>query len=335
MGASETGAIAYARTGLKVIHLGDEAILLTKEFTLDGRDMRPVRQAVNRVERTGYTARVRRHNEIPDEEMRGIAALATDWRDTETERGFSMALGRLGDPADGRCVLVEAIDEHGKTKAMVSFSPWGARGLSLDLMRRDPQAENGAMEFMVSELMQAAPRLGVDRVSLNFAVFRAGLRGGRADRRRADPAAVAAHPAVLLPLVAARVALPVQRQVPATLDAALPVLRGAPRAGPGRPRLGHRRGVRGHPRHAPPRRWTRCRPRARRARSSRTSSRSSRTPSRRRPRAARNRCGYGWTSSPGSGRPAIDPYPVDYPRTDVCGEIHERWAGPRPGQPHR
>ena len=178
MGASETGAIAYARTGLKVIHLGDEAILLTKEFSLDGRDMRPVRQAVTRVERTGYTARVRRHNEIPDEEMRGIAALATDWRDTETERGFSMALGRLGDPADGRCVLVEAIDEQGTTKAMLSFSPWGARGLSLDLMRRDPHAENGATEFMVAELMQAAPRLGVDRVSLNFAVFRAVFEEG-------------------------------------------------------------------------------------------------------------------------------------------------------------
>ena len=34
---------------------------------------------------------------------------ADAWRDTETERGFSMALGRLGDPADGDCLLVEAV----------------------------------------------------------------------------------------------------------------------------------------------------------------------------------------------------------------------------------
>ncbi len=172
MGAAEPGAEAYDHAGLKVIHLGDEAILEAKEFTLEGRDMRPVRQAVNRVERSGYTAAVRRHADIPPAEMKEIADLATRWRDTETERGFSMALGRLGDPNDGQCVLVSVRDSAGAGKALLSFSPWGRRGLSLDLMRRDPQAENGVMEFMVSELMTRCAALGVERVSLNFAVFR-------------------------------------------------------------------------------------------------------------------------------------------------------------------
>ena len=47
IGASEAGATAYARAGLRVIRLGDEAILETREFHLDGREMRPVRQAVH------------------------------------------------------------------------------------------------------------------------------------------------------------------------------------------------------------------------------------------------------------------------------------------------
>ena len=55
-----------------------------------------------------------------------------------TERGFSMALGRLGDPADGDCVLVEARDGDGRAaRRCCRFVPWGADGLSLDLMRRD------------------------------------------------------------------------------------------------------------------------------------------------------------------------------------------------------
>ncbi|MFC4110724.1 bifunctional lysylphosphatidylglycerol synthetase/lysine--tRNA ligase LysX [Micromonospora zhanjiangensis] len=178
MGASEAGAIAYSRAGLKVLHLGDEAILLSKDFTLDGPDMKPVRQAVNRLERAGYTARVRRHSDVPAEEMAALAGLATAWRDTESERGFSMALGRLGDPADDRCVLVEAIDADDTIRALLSFSPWGATGLSLDLMRRDRGAENGVMEFMVAGLMREASRLGVERVSLNFAVFRAVFEEG-------------------------------------------------------------------------------------------------------------------------------------------------------------
>ncbi|SCG73623.1 bifunctional lysylphosphatidylglycerol synthetase/lysine--tRNA ligase LysX [Micromonospora humi] len=178
LGASEAGARAYRRHGLKVLQLGDEAILLTREFDLDGRDMRPVRQAVHRVERAGYTALVRRHAEIPPEEMAQVAALATSWRDTGHERGFSMALGRLGDPADGDCVLVEARDGAGQVRGLLSFSPWGTRGVSLDLMRRDRTADNGVTEFMVAALLAAGPRLGVDRVSLNFAAFRSVFEQG-------------------------------------------------------------------------------------------------------------------------------------------------------------
>src|SRR5262249_49887307 len=125
MGASEEGATAYARAGLRVIELGDEAIIHVRDFTLDGREMRPVRQAVNRVCRAGYTVRIRRHADISAEEMAHIIDLAAQWRDTETERGFSMALGRLGDPADGRCVLVEALDADGREAALLSFTPWG------------------------------------------------------------------------------------------------------------------------------------------------------------------------------------------------------------------
>ncbi|RSS47373.1 bifunctional lysylphosphatidylglycerol synthetase/lysine--tRNA ligase LysX [Streptomyces sp. WAC07061] len=180
MGASEDGATAYARSGLSALQLGDEAILHVAHFDLDGRDMRVTRQAVNRVRRTGATAAIRRHSALTEEEMRTIVDRADHWRDTETERGFSMALDRLGDPEDGDCLLVEAFDAGGELIALLSFVPWGRDGISLDLMRRDRAAPNGVMEFMVAELCAAAPGLGVRRISLNFAVFRSAFEeGGR------------------------------------------------------------------------------------------------------------------------------------------------------------
>jgi lysyl-tRNA synthetase, class II len=178
MGASEDGAKAYARAGLGALQLGDEAILHTADFDLDGRDMRVTRQAVHRVRRTGAHCRVRRHAGLTDKEMEEIVDRADAWRDTETERGFSMALDRLGDPADGDCLLVEALDEDGRLLALLSFVPWGRDGVSLDLMRRDRAAPNGVMEFMVAELCAAAPKLGVRRISLNFAVFRSVFEEG-------------------------------------------------------------------------------------------------------------------------------------------------------------
>ncbi|MEH0468119.1 bifunctional lysylphosphatidylglycerol synthetase/lysine--tRNA ligase LysX [Streptomyces sp. B21-097] len=178
MGASEDGAKAFARAGLGALQLGDEAIVHIASFDLGGREMRVTRQAVNRVRRTGATCRVRRHRDLTEQEMGEIVGRADAWRDTETERGFSMALDRLGDPADGDCLLVEALDEDGRLLALLSFVPWGADGISLDLMRRDRSAPNGVMEFMVADLCAAAPGLGVRRISLNFAVFRSAFEEG-------------------------------------------------------------------------------------------------------------------------------------------------------------
>ncbi|MGW0768872.1 bifunctional lysylphosphatidylglycerol synthetase/lysine--tRNA ligase LysX [Streptomyces sp. NPDC002676] len=178
MGASEDGARAYARAGLGALQLGDEAILHVPGFDLNGRDMRVTRQAVHRVARTGATCRIRRHAQLSDREMEEIVDKADAWRDTETERGFSMALDRLGDPADGDCLLVEALSEDGTLLALLSFVPWGTDGVSLDLMRRDRAAPNGVMEFMVCEVCAAAPKLGVRRISLNFAVFRSVFEEG-------------------------------------------------------------------------------------------------------------------------------------------------------------
>ncbi|MFE1192706.1 phosphatidylglycerol lysyltransferase domain-containing protein [Streptomyces olivaceoviridis] len=178
MGASEAGARACARASLGALQLGDEAILHVPEFDLAGRRMRVTRQAVHRIRRTGAVCRIRRHAHLGEREMEQIVRKADAWRDTETERGFSMALDRLGDPADGDCLLVEALGEDGRLLALLSFVPWGRDGVSLDLMRRDRAAPNGVMEFMVTELCAAAPKPGVRRVSLNFAAFRSAFEEG-------------------------------------------------------------------------------------------------------------------------------------------------------------
>ncbi|MGW3424850.1 phosphatidylglycerol lysyltransferase domain-containing protein [Streptomyces phaeochromogenes] len=183
MGASEEAGTIYARHGLDALELGDEAIVETAEFTLDGRAMRTVRQAYNRVQRAGYQVRVRRHEDIPADEMAYLLKRADDWRDGATERGFSMALGRLGDPGDGRCVMLECTNSRAgegtdELRAVLSFVPWGPHGLSLDLMRRDRDSENGLMEFMVIQLLQRAPEIGITQVSLNFAMFRSVFERG-------------------------------------------------------------------------------------------------------------------------------------------------------------
>ena len=178
MGASSTAAQVFREAGLSALQLGDEAILYPDKFRLSGPEMWAVRQAVTRARRSGLTVRMRRHRDLSAAEMAEVIARADAWRDTETERGFSMALGRLGDPADGDCLLVEAVEGAGNVVGMLSFVPWGGNGISLDLMRRSPQSPNGTVELMVSEVLQQADTVGVSRVSLNFAMFRSAFEQG-------------------------------------------------------------------------------------------------------------------------------------------------------------
>ncbi len=173
LSASEEGAEAYVAAGLKALPIGDEAIIDVDTFTLEGPTMQPVRRAVRRVQRAGCTISVRRHGDLSPEQLAEIERRAEDWRGDDTERGFSMALGRLGDPADAGCVVVLAHDRDGRLRGLLSMVPWGKRGLSLDLMRRDRDSENGLVEAMVAALVEAArDELGVRSISLNFAMFR-------------------------------------------------------------------------------------------------------------------------------------------------------------------
>ncbi|ROQ32750.1 lysyl-tRNA synthetase class 2 [Streptomyces sp. PanSC19] len=185
MGCSETGGQVWTReTGLDALELGDEAVVDVADFSLSGRAMRNVRQMVKRIERNGYTTQVRRVRDLDDDELERVRRAAADWRGTDTERGFSMALGRIGAPGDGDAVIATAhkTDDtdtpYGDLKAIIHFVPWGPDGMSLELMRRDRSADPGMNELLIVAALHASPDLGITRVSLNFAMFRAALARG-------------------------------------------------------------------------------------------------------------------------------------------------------------
>ena len=174
-GLQRTRRNVYRREcGLSAIALGDEAVVHTARFSLDGREMRSVRQACARTERANYIVAVNRAGELSAAELEEVRRAAEAWRGDAVERGFSMALSRLGDPARSR--LRDRARQPGRVmRGLLHFTPWGPQGLSLDLMRRDRAADNGLNELMIVRLLLACPGLGITDVSLNFAVFRDAL----------------------------------------------------------------------------------------------------------------------------------------------------------------
>jgi lysyl-tRNA synthetase class 2 len=189
LGCSETGARVWSReAGLDAIELGDEAVVDVATFSLQGRSMRTVRQAVSRIKRAGYETTVRRLRDVPDTELATLRACVARWRGGPDERGFSMALSRAVDAAADPEAVVVVAALAGAPKGILQFVPWGGEGLSLDLMVRDPAvSENGLNELLITDLLAACRGLDVSQVSLNFAVFRSALERG--ERIGAGPVA--------------------------------------------------------------------------------------------------------------------------------------------------
>jgi lysyl-tRNA synthetase, class II len=156
----------YERLGMRAIAIGDEAVLVPEEFSLEGRAIRKVRQSVSRLTKAGYRFRVVAADEL-DEELRAqLDAVSREWRGRQVERGFSMAMDDLFAPGTSFAVA-QAPD--GTVGGFLHLAPAPAdAGWSLSTMRRRPDSPNGLMEFLVVETLAWAKALGAPEVSLNF-----------------------------------------------------------------------------------------------------------------------------------------------------------------------
>ena len=81
------------------MYIGDEAVIDITTFRLDGGRHKSLRQAVNRVAGAGYTVEVLGSSDVPPALAEELRALSTQSRRGATERGYSMTLSRLLDPA--------------------------------------------------------------------------------------------------------------------------------------------------------------------------------------------------------------------------------------------
>ncbi len=181
LGPGQATSEIYQRYGLQAMYVGDEAVIDTPQFTLEGRNRRNARQAVSRTRRAGITTEFHREGDIQGRLREQLRAIAGD----EPDRSFAMGLGGLlsGDYPD--CLIVVARDGSGRPLGLQRYVAC-RRGaaLSLDSMRRGPQAPNGINERMIVDTVDWGRERGVSQVSLNFAAFRKVLDGSTAVTRR-------------------------------------------------------------------------------------------------------------------------------------------------------
>ncbi len=174
LGASRPCLRLYRAHGLHALYHGDEAVLDTASFTLDGRPIRKVRQSVNRLRAAGYSAAALHPREIDPDLRRKLERIAREWRGSAPSRGFAMALDALFRLEDDAALFVVGLDADDEPQGFIHFAlsrPGSA--LSLSSMPRRRATPNGFNEWLVCETVGWAREHGFARISLNFAPFAA------------------------------------------------------------------------------------------------------------------------------------------------------------------
>jgi lysyl-tRNA synthetase class 2 len=172
VGASVSLLPVWREAGLQPLYLGDEAIVETARFSLEGRAIRKVRQSVSRVEKAGYTAHVVELAALDDAALTELEHVSSRWLAGRAERGFSMAMDSLASEHQDRSLVVVARNESGRLGGFLHFVPvFGRPAMSLSFMRRDRDAPNGLTEFLVVKAVELLREREIEELSLNFAAF--------------------------------------------------------------------------------------------------------------------------------------------------------------------
>ncbi len=177
IGVSAEGRALFEEAGLRALYLGDEAIVETNTFSLEGRAIRKVRQSVSRLEAAGYRTRMAELSTLGEDVAEALERIASDWRHGAAERGFSMAMDALTNPHNAETLILVARDHDDVVRGFLHFVPvYGRPAASLSFMRREQGAPNGLTEFMIVKAIAEFRGRGIEEVSLNFAVFARLLR---------------------------------------------------------------------------------------------------------------------------------------------------------------
>ena len=190
IGAAADWLPVYESSGLRTVYLGDEAIVDCPTFSLEGRSHKSLRQAVNRIQRAGYTTTFHDPSAIEPGLRAQIEEMSEESRHGETERGFSMTLSRLFQPEDTGLLLSVTRDPAGRVDAFCQWVPATAiGGWSLDVMRRRTDTEglpNGLIDANIVATIARLADTGQRGLGLNFAMMREVLEGDPAEASRIE-----------------------------------------------------------------------------------------------------------------------------------------------------
>lgn len=175
--------VQYRAAGLEIVCIGNEAIVDTVSFSLQGGANKALRTPVTKLTKLGHRAQFY-EPPLPDSLLHELRAISNEWLTTMNRAEMRFSLGSFDDDYVRNCPVIVVHTLEGYISAFANLvREYQHNGISIDLMRRRRQVENGTMEFLFVSMIEWARSRG-------YAAFDLGLSALAGVGQDADDPAV-------------------------------------------------------------------------------------------------------------------------------------------------
>ncbi|MCZ2126943.1 MAG: flippase-like domain-containing protein [Anaerolineales bacterium] len=161
----------YAANQFDVLSIGQEGIVDLKTFSLEGKDGKPLRSPINKLKKANFEFSVY-EPPISDDLLNQLREISDEWLTFMhgSEKRFS--LGWFDDDYIRNSPIAVVRAPDGGISAFANFIPeYQNNGITIDLMRRRQEIENGVMEFLFVSMFQWAQSKGYDTFDLGLSAL--------------------------------------------------------------------------------------------------------------------------------------------------------------------
>ncbi|MFB8790804.1 MAG: phosphatidylglycerol lysyltransferase domain-containing protein [Potamolinea sp.] len=161
----------YKSLGFRVLKIGEEAIADLKAFSLQGKQAKDWRAALNRMKKLGYDVKFY-EPPISNDLLQKLRAVSDEWLQMTQGSEKQFSLGWFHDEYIRDCEIAAVEDSTGKITAFANVIPeYQLNEITIDLMRRCPEIEQGTMDFLFTMMFQHFKERGYDTFNLGLSAL--------------------------------------------------------------------------------------------------------------------------------------------------------------------
>lgn len=159
----------FKQLGKKTLKIGQEAIVNLETFSLSGKDMKPMRNAINKVIASGFDLKIFQPP-IKEGVIQKLKQVSDEWliADDREEIVFASGIFDAAELKQQTICVVENAEE--RIVAFANIIPNYSKGeATYDLIRKANDAPNGVVDFLLVKMFEYFKESGFTRVNMGLA----------------------------------------------------------------------------------------------------------------------------------------------------------------------